>query len=413
MKKSIKMLLMVFAVAFGALLVSGTASKAASAAAQNWNAGLTQVDADTQNVALQWQASFADNAGHYRIFVGTSQNQMTEKDYTSSTNAIIRNLTPNSVYYVQVQVWSEYHFSDDSVLVAASEVIPVCTLPEVGSVTGLQQTNATTSSITMSWTAVRGATSYDVYRYNGWKDYTKVASDVKGTACTVSRLSASTAVKYFVIAKQAAPLYGLVGVSSQFTEVEMKTVPGKVALIAMSSYYDSLGEAGFKWSTVNNVTGYQFELRDYKNKLLFSKDTGSYYGYSVNVSPFKKGVFTKARARAYILVGNKKLYGAWSGYTYNASNKKITVRRTRNGKKITVKWKKISGASGYKVSISTKDGSGYKKVKTLSKKKSSITITKCGKKKLKKNKRYYIRVQYLTKAGKKTITSNIVGSGSI
>lgn len=48
MKKSIKMLLMVFAVAFGVMLVSGSTSKAATA----WNAGLKQTGAGTNAVEL-------------------------------------------------------------------------------------------------------------------------------------------------------------------------------------------------------------------------------------------------------------------------------------------------------------------------------------------------------------------------
>ena len=129
------------------------------------------------------------------------------------------------------------------------------------------------------------------------------------------------------------------------------------------------------------------------------------------MKPFKKGVFTKARARAYIIINNKKIYGAWSDLNYNASAKKVTLRR--RGNKIKVTWKKISGAAGYTVMISTKAKSGFKKVKTLGKKSTSITIKKCGKKKLKKHKRYYIRVKYLTKVGKKKVASGVMGTGNI
>ena len=62
--------------------------------------------------------------------------------------------------------------------------------------------------------------------------------------------------------------------------------------------------------------------------------------------------------------------------------------RSANRKKITLKWKKIAGACGYKVYISTKSGKGYKKVKTCGKNSKGCTITKCGKKKLSKKKTY-------------------------
>ena len=78
-----------------------------------------------------------------------------------------------------------------------------------------------------------------------------------------------------------------------------------------------------------------------------------------------------------------------------------------------MKWKKVTGASGYNVYVSTKSNSGFKKCKTVSKKKSSYIITKYGKKKLSKKKTYYVKVEYLTKVGKKTVKSGIVSTGSV
>ena len=112
-------------------------------------------------------------------------------------------------------------------------------------------------------------------------------------------------------------------------------------------------------------------------------------------------------------VGNKVYYGAWSPYTYHASSKKVTAKRRSNGKKIYLKWKKVSGACGYQVYVSTKSNGGFKKVKSLSAKKTKYTITKCGKKKLKKGKTYYVQLRYQMKVGKKKVTSKIVSSATV
>ena len=88
--------------------------------------------------------------------------------------------------------------------------------------------------------------------------------------------------------------------------------------------------------------------------------------------------------------------------------------RSASKKKITVKWKKIKGATSYTIYASTKQNSGFKKIKTISaKKKSSYTFKKIGKKKLKKKKRYYVRVAYNTKVGKKTVKSKIEAVASV
>lgn len=67
---------------------------------------------------------------------------------------------------------------------------------------------------------------------------------------------------------------------------------------------------------------------------------------------------------------------------------KITAIQKKNGK-ITIKWKKVSGASGYEVWYSAKKKSGYKKLTV--KKVQKVTV-KTGKK-LKKGKTWYLKVR--------------------
>ncbi|MQY39290.1 Exochitinase 1 [Streptomyces sp. RB17] len=64
--------------------------------------------------------------------------------------------------------------------------------------TGLQATAVTSSSVTLSWSAITGATGYTVYR-DGTRSQT-----VSGTSATVTGLSASTAYGFQVTASNAA-----------------------------------------------------------------------------------------------------------------------------------------------------------------------------------------------------------------
>ena len=101
-------------------------------------------------------------------------------------------------------------------------------------------------------------------------------------------------------------------------------------------------------------------------------------------------------------VGNKVYYGAWSPYTYHASSKKVTAKRSSNGKKISLKWKKVCRCLVY---VSTKSNGGFKKVKSLTQK-NPVLITKCGKKKLKKRENLFVvQLRYQTKVGKKKVSS--------
>lgn len=82
--------------------------------------------------------------------------------------------------------------------------------------------------------------------------------------------------------------------------------------------------------------------------------------------------------------------------------KRVTIKSVKAGKKkATVKWKKVSGAKGYKIEYSTKKS--FKKKYTKSK---TTTKTKIIIKKLKKKKTYYFRVKaYKTDAAKKKVYS--------
>ena len=73
-----------------------------------------------------------------------------------------------------------------------------------------------------------------------------------------------------------------------------------------------------------------------------------------------------------------------------------TISGTAKKKKITIKWKKVSDATGYKIVYST--SKKFKNKKVIYTNKKSVTI-----KKLKSKKRYYIKVcAYKVQNGKKT-----------
>ncbi len=399
MKKSLKTLIMFMAVAFGVLLATGTTSKA-----DVQSITLQQTGATTSKAELSWTMALGSSP-RYSIMCSRDNTTWVEQNYTYSTTYSLTNLSAGDNVYVRIDAYNNYTKSE---LIGQSNVIQVSVLPEVARVEGLTQTGATSTSITMKWNAVANATNYEVYRYNSYNDYTKLG-DTTSTEYTVNGLAESTSFSYFVIAQQVTAA-GYTGSSSEYQRQTMKTAPSKTLNLQMTNYWENLSEASVGWSEVSNADGYQFQYQNYKGKNLMNTHTTS---RSIYVRPFKKGIFTKMRVRAYIEVNGQKVYGAWSDYKYYATASKITVKRSANKKKITLNWKKITGAAGYRVYISTKKDSGYKKVKSLSAKKTKYTITKYGKKKLSKNKTYYIRLVYTYKSGKKTITGDVMRTFSV
>lgn len=181
----------------------------------------------------------------------------------------------------------------------------------------------------------------------------------------------------------------------------------------LKAYRQKSNEIKLKWSKVAGVTGYSIYRYDGKQKKYVKiKDTKSntYTVKKVSGSKGKQlasGTYYTFKVTPYKISENKKIYGTSAKVRTSTATKATTITKgTKVYKKgkcgITIKWKEISGATGYKVYLSTKKSSGYKCVKTLSGKKRT-SYTKYG---LSKNKTYYIKIRVLKKAEKTTIQSD-------
>lgn len=166
------------------------------------------------------------------------------------------------------------------------------------------------------------------------------------------------------------------------------SVPGTIKGSAIS--YKSVK---ISWSKVSQASGYEVyqnnkKLADVKSTIYTKSGlkTGSKYTYKV---------------RAYRVVNGKKVYSSYTkSVSLKPTLKKTTKVKVKNSKKraAVVTWKKVSGASGYRVYRATKKNGKYKLVKTVKGNKS----VKYTNKKLKKNKKYYYKVRaYRTVSGKK------------
>lgn len=156
------------------------------------------------------------------------------------------------------------------------------------------------------------------------------------------------------------------------------------------------------WSKVSGATGY--EVYKYNSSKKKWEKVGSTTKTSYTVKKLKAGTKYKFKVRAYKTVNKKKYYGSYSSELQTAtktSTPKITSVTT-GSKKANLKWKKVSGATGYEIYMATSKNGKYSKVKTITK---SSTV-KYSKTKLKKNKKYYFKVRtYKTVNGKKIYSS--------
>ena len=158
------------------------------------------------------------------------------------------------------------------------------------------------------------------------------------------------------------------------------------------------------WSKVSGAAGYELWKYDTSTKKWTCVATTTKNAYKV--SKLKTGTTYKFRVRAYTKVGNKKKYGEYSSYLTSTTKPETAKISSGSSSKssATLKWKKVTGASGYQILISSSKNGKYTYKKTVSGG-SNLKGTISG---LSKGKTYYFKVRaYITVNGKK-----VLGTGS-
>ncbi|MFG3154094.1 chitinase [Streptomyces sp. NPDC048219] len=182
---------------------------------------------------------------------------------------------------------------------------PEPTVP--GAPAGLSVTGTTSSSASLAWNAVSGATGYSVYR-----DGAKVTA-VTGTSATVTGLAASTSYSFQVTATNAA------GESARSAAVTARTAEsggggggGGVAKHAVTGYWQNFnnGAAVQKISDVSaqyDIIAVSFaDATTTPGAVTFNLDTAGLNGYTVD--QFKADIRAKQAAgkKVIISIGGEK-----------------------------------------------------------------------------------------------------------
>lgn len=290
-----------------------------------------------------------------------------------------------------------------------------------GGVTGLQQTAATLNSITISWTPAAGVASYEICSCD---PTTGMLTKIDQVAANVNTYTFSNLPNDYgaLIVVYGVDAQGEKGLAKgQYGLVAVYTQPTKIPKV---DYYNQAFAGKNKltvgWSASPIAEGYDVVLYDRKGKVkqkatLGWKQNDVYGVYSTKFSKSNTQNIYKVVITPYITIknGTEKVNGAKSTF-YAVPQARRTSKDSDIGiNSFNLKWKKVNGATKYEVYVSTKKTSGFKKVATVNKNKTSYKITKYKGKTINTlNKKYYIKLVTVAKFGKKTVKSktNIVTS---
>ncbi len=208
---------------------------------------------------------------------------------------------------------------------------------------------------------------------------------------TVSKTGKVTAVKP---GRATVKVYnGNISASCVVTVLPKKTTLSSVSLT-------SAGKAKLKWKKTDGATGYQIyratsETGVYKKVKNIS--SASTLTATLPANTGSKPYYYKVRA--YKTISGTNFYGEFSAVKSCAPKKPTGAKaKAQSGKQIKVTWKKVSAANGYEVYRAAKEKGKYKKVATITNKK-TVSFTN---KSLKKGNKYYYKVRaYRLIKGKK------------
>ena len=177
----------------------------------------------------------------------------------------------------------------------------------------------------------------------------------------------------------------------------IETMPARVKNFRQERWWYFINMLEVAWDRIETADTVNISLYNSKGKKVQSKIL-SPSSSSVSFSKMKDEVYTVKIQASRTINGN-----TWQTpvSTIQCFNQARISSAKVSKKKLTVKWKKVGGATGYDIYVSTKQKSGYKKLKSVGKNTTKATFSKFKGKSFNPKKTYYIYIETKKKNGKR------------
>lgn len=337
----------------------------------------------------------ADESGEYILVDTVKENEFTDTDLTTGVTY---------TYYVVAAIETKNLYSPDSNLVSATPAF-------TGKPTLTVSNNK--KNYDLSWTAVDGATGYELWRGSDKNGSRSRIASVDAVSYNDASASCYATYNYVVkayrvvgdqkfYASDSAKVVSTPIIKESFTDKEIDKAPVDKKIKKISKIrtvaYPSKKSMLIEFEKVAGAYDYRIEYRKRGEKTWKKKWTGK--KNSIMIKGMKNGQFLEFRFAAYKYKDGKLRRGLYSTTSYRWYVKTTgSVKPSKNS--VTIKMKKYKGATGYKVF--------YADAKTPNKLKSKqSTGTKITVKGLKKGRTYIIRYRPIKKIGKNVYEGMIV-----
>jgi hypothetical protein len=313
----------------------------------------------TQQATISWP--LVSGATSYNLYwsktAGVTKSTGT-KIAGATSPAVQTSLSDGTTYYYIITAVNSIGESTASVQVAATTLTTVPSPTTPAAPTSVSATGGANQA-TISWSAVSGATSYNLYRSTTSGVTTSTGSKIAAVTSPYvnTGLSAGTAYYYIVTAVNSV---GESIASSQTTATTNAPPPAAPAAPTGVSATGGANQVSVLWSTVSGATSYN---------LYWSKTSGLTTATGTKISavtsPYVQTGLTAGTAYYYIVTAvnasGESPVSSQVTATTNAPTVVIPaapagVTATGGTQQVTISWSAVSGATSYNVYYSTTAG---------------------------------------------------------
>ena len=263
----------------------------------------------------------------------------------------------------------------------------------------IRQTDWGKTTATVSWDVQEYSSntvttaSYNIWAGTNYSDMQMVGT-TKDKSYTLRNLQDGKRYNVRVVPVSSSGKEGF------YSTGQIETIPAAVHNFKQERWWFFIKKLDVAWDKVETADRVEVTLYNSKGRRVGKTQKLNSYAYSASFDKMKDEVYT-VTIQAFKTV-NGKTYATPKAkiQCFNQARIKETSIKVKKGS-LSFQWGKVGGASGYDVYISTKPRKGYKKVKSVGKNTTKLTISKFKGKKINPKKTYYIYVETKKKNGSK------------
>ena len=300
-------------------------------------------------ISISW--SSVASATYYELYRNTSSNSSSAAliHTNSSTSYTDSGLDSGTLYYYWLKACNSVGCSDlsESANATTNEVVPSAPSSLSASANG-------SSSISVNWSSVTGASYYELYRNTANNSTSASLVDTySSTSITNSGLDSGTQYYYWIRACNSAGCSGFSASANATTDQEAPTTPSAPSASASGSSSISIS-----WSSVSGATYYEL----YRNTSNSSSSSLLVYADS-GTSTTDTGLDSDAQYYYWLKACND---AGCSGFSSSANattnvaipNTPSSISASVNGSSsITISWSSVTGATDYQLYRNTSSSS--------------------------------------------------------